>query len=112
MSNVLTTIESRALNILETYDGANNYILKLQQKFRTNKKFYPTRSQAEYVVNYSPNTPKVAKKWVDLDQYFAVKVIDLITLAARVAINAPVLAAPVQVHVVLEPEPGVRLLDV
>jgi len=76
MSNVLTTIESRALNILETYDGANNYILKLQQKFRTNKKFYPTRSQAEYVVNYSPNTPKVAKKWVDLDQYFAQKIAD------------------------------------
>ena len=69
MSNVLTTIESRALNILESYAGANNYILKLQQKFRINKKFYPTRSQAEYIVNYSPNTPKVAKKWVDLDQY-------------------------------------------
>lgn len=76
MSNVLTTIESRALNILETYDGANNYILKLQQKFRTNKKFYPTRSQAEYVVNYSSQTPKVAKKWVDLDQYFAQKIAD------------------------------------
>jgi SNF2 family DNA or RNA helicase len=74
MSNVLTTIESRALNILETYSGANNYILKLQQKFNINKKFYPTRSQAEYIVNYSPNTPKVAKKWVDLDQYFAQKI--------------------------------------
>jgi SNF2 family DNA or RNA helicase len=76
MSNVLTTIESRALNILETYSGANNYILKLQQKFNINKKFYPTRSQAEYIVNYSPNTPKVAKKWVDLDQYFAQKIAD------------------------------------
>ena len=76
MSNVLTTIESRALNILESYAGANNYILKLQQKFRINKKFYPTRSQAEYIVNYSPNTPKVAKKWVDLDQYFAQKIAD------------------------------------
>ena len=76
MSNVLTTIESRALNILETYSGANNYILKLQHKFNINKKFYPTRSQAEYIVNYSPNTPKVAKKWVDLDQYFAQKIAD------------------------------------
>jgi SNF2 family DNA or RNA helicase len=61
---------------LETYSGANNYILKLQQKFNINKKFYPTRSQAEYIVNYSPNTPKVAKKWVDLDQYFAQKIAD------------------------------------
>jgi SNF2 family DNA or RNA helicase len=48
----------------------------LQHKFNINKKFYPTRSQAEYIVNYSPNTPKVAKKWVDLDQYFAQKIAD------------------------------------
>ena len=73
---IRSTIESRALNILESYDGANNYILKLQQKFKSNKKFFPTRNQAEYIVNYKLTKPKVAKKWVDLDQYFAQKIAD------------------------------------
>ena len=49
MSAGLNTIESRALNILEDYSGGNNYILKLQLKFKTNKKFFPTRNQAEYI---------------------------------------------------------------
>lgn len=76
MSIGLTTIESRALNILEVYSGGNNYILKLQLKFKTNKKFFPTRNQAEYIVNYYNTAPKIAKKWVDLDQYFAQKIAD------------------------------------
>ena len=76
MSAGLNTIESRALNILEDYSGGNNYILKLQLKFKTNKKFFPTRNQAEYIVNYSSSTPKIAKRWVDLDQYFAQKIAD------------------------------------
>jgi len=76
IEGVRNTIESKALNILETYDGANNYILKLQQKSKSNKKFFPTRNQAEYIVNYQHTKPKVAKKWVDLDQYFAEKIAD------------------------------------
>ena len=76
MSSGINTIESRALNILEDYSGGNNYILKLQLKFKTNKKFFPTRNQAEYIVNYSSSTPKIAKRWVDLDQYFAQKIAD------------------------------------
>jgi SWI/SNF-related matrix-associated actin-dependent regulator 1 of chromatin subfamily A len=38
-----------------------------------NKKFYPTRSQSEYVINNHDKSPKVAKKWVVLDAYFAQK---------------------------------------
>ena len=61
------TVEQRALNLLETYQGANNYILKLKHQKETNKRFFPTRSQCDYITNYYEVTPKVAKRWVDLD---------------------------------------------
>jgi SWI/SNF-related matrix-associated actin-dependent regulator 1 of chromatin subfamily A len=67
-------LERRALDLLETYQGANNYIIRLRQKQIDNKKFYPTRAQAEYIINYHETSPKVAKKWVELDSYFAQKI--------------------------------------
>jgi SWI/SNF-related matrix-associated actin-dependent regulator 1 of chromatin subfamily A len=73
ISNV-SVLERKALDILETYQGANNYILRLLQKKNNNPKFYPTRAQAEYIVNYHESTPKIAKKWVGLDMYFANKI--------------------------------------
>ncbi len=69
-------IESKAISILETYDGPNNYIQDLKRKLTLNKKFYPTRSQAEYIINNHDKTPKVAKKWVILDAYFAQRLAD------------------------------------
>jgi SWI/SNF-related matrix-associated actin-dependent regulator 1 of chromatin subfamily A len=69
-------MESKALSILETYNGANNYILELKRKSEINRKFYPTRSQAEYIINNHDKQPKVAKKWVILDAYFAQKLAD------------------------------------
>jgi SWI/SNF-related matrix-associated actin-dependent regulator 1 of chromatin subfamily A len=74
MSN--ETLESKALSILETYDGANNYILELKKRLQRNKKFYPTRSQSEYIITNHNKDPKVAKKWVILDAYFAQKFAD------------------------------------
>jgi SNF2 family DNA or RNA helicase len=50
--------------------------MRLRQKQIDNKKFYPTRAQAEYIVNYINTVPKVAKKWVDLDEYFSKKISD------------------------------------
>jgi len=67
------TIESKALSILETYEGSNNYIQELKRKFILNKKFYPTRSQSEYIIGNHDKQPKVAKKWAVLDSYFAQK---------------------------------------
>ena len=61
------------MDLLDSYSGANNYILYMKTKKETNKKFYPTRSQAEYITNYFDTKPKVARKWVELDQYFAKK---------------------------------------
>jgi SWI/SNF-related matrix-associated actin-dependent regulator 1 of chromatin subfamily A len=66
-------IEHKALDLLDTYSGANNHILHMKTKKETNKKFYPTRTQAEYVVTYFETKPKVARKWVELDPYFAKK---------------------------------------
>ena len=73
MENQKQLIEHKALELLDTYDGANNHILYMKVKKQTNKKFYPTRTQAEYIVNYFSTKPKVARKWVDLDTYFAEK---------------------------------------
>ena len=73
MGNVQSIIENRALDLLDSYSGANNHILYLQNKKLSSKKFYPTRAQSDYIVNYYNTTPKVARKWVDLDTYFAKK---------------------------------------
>ncbi len=70
----VSVLERKALDLLETYQGANNYIIRLRQKQIDNKKFYPTRAQAEYIINYYETSPKVAKKWVELDSYFAQKI--------------------------------------
>jgi SWI/SNF-related matrix-associated actin-dependent regulator 1 of chromatin subfamily A len=70
----VSVLERKALDLLETYQGANNYIIRLRQKQVDNKKFYPTRAQAEYIINYHETAPKVAKKWVELDSYFAQKI--------------------------------------
>ena len=74
--STINLIEQKALSILDTYSGANNYILKLKFQKETNKKFCPTRAQSEYIINFHETSPKVAKKWVDLDPYFAKKIAD------------------------------------
>jgi intein/homing endonuclease len=74
MSNV--SLESKAMSILESYEGGNNYILELKRKSQVNRKFYPTRSQSEYIINFHNKQPKVAKKWIILDTYFAQKLAD------------------------------------
>ena len=70
------SIESKALNLLESYNGYNNYLIEIKRKSQLNKKFYPTRSQSEYIINNHDKQPKVAKKWVTLDSYFAQKLAD------------------------------------
>jgi len=67
-------IEQKAIEILENYSGANNYILKLKHQKEVNKTFFPTRSQSDYITTFHNVNPKVAKKWVELDPYFAKKI--------------------------------------
>ncbi len=73
MEIVSKTIEQKALEILDVYSGANNYIISLKTKKEKSKKFYPTRTQSDYINTYHDVKPKVARKWVDLDTYFAKK---------------------------------------
>ena len=73
---VLKTPESKALLILEDYEGSNNYILNLKHKKDNSKSFTPTRAQSEYIINYRNTNPKVAKKWVKLDTYFGKKLME------------------------------------
>ncbi len=74
MEDKIITIEQKAIKLLESYSGANNYIIKLKNQKEKNKNFYPTRSQSDYIINYFETQPKVAKKWVELDPYFAKKI--------------------------------------
>jgi SWI/SNF-related matrix-associated actin-dependent regulator 1 of chromatin subfamily A len=73
LDNTKSLIEHKALDLLEVYSGANNYILYLKHKKEVSSKFYPTRSQSEYITTYYNTAPKVARKWVELDTYFAKK---------------------------------------
>lgn len=70
------TPESKALLILENYQGSNNYILNLKHKKQNSKSFVLTRTQSEYIINYYEVVPKVAKKWVKLDSYFGKKIME------------------------------------
>ena len=70
------SIEQKAIDILSSYEGGNNFILRLKQQHLVNKKFFPTRTQSDYIITYHDEKPKVAKKWVDLDPYFARKFAD------------------------------------
>jgi len=76
IENSIKIKEVEALEILENYSGGNNYILKLKQQQLVNKKFYPTRAQAEYILSFHNKEPKVAKKWVEIDNYFAKKLVE------------------------------------
>ncbi len=69
-------IERDALTILESYSGANNYIMYLQDKQSTNSRFLPTRSQSDYIIKYHKVVPKIGRRWVDMDPYFSKKIAD------------------------------------
>jgi len=62
--------EREAAIVLESYSGANNYILELKEKVKS--KYYKlSRNQAEYILKYKDTTPKIARKWVDVDEYYS-----------------------------------------
>jgi len=71
---LVSLVEQKALNVLENYNGANNYILKLKNIYGPNKKGIPTRSQSDYIITYQNTVPKIARKWVELDSYFSEKI--------------------------------------
>ena len=68
--------EIKATRILEEYDGYNNYILSIKKKMETKKHFKMTRAQADYINDFHDIKPKVARKWVELDDYFGKKMME------------------------------------
>jgi intein/homing endonuclease len=57
-------IEKIALDILKTYNGSNDYILKIQKDYLNVKSFIPTKNQADYIVRFHNVVPKIVKKEV------------------------------------------------
>ena len=62
--------EIQAKKILDDYGGANNYIISLKNA-SSSKYFKLSRGQANYILQHNQKTPKIARKWVDIDDYFA-----------------------------------------
>jgi SNF2 family DNA or RNA helicase len=75
-NNVNNLPEVKALRILEEYEGYNNYILRLKGKMKKFNHFKLTRAQADYIIKYKDTSPKIARRWVDLDSYFGQKLMD------------------------------------
>jgi len=63
--------EIKAKELLLNYSGANNYIAQIKYSHKIYKSKQLTRRQAEYILNNYKDVPKVAKKWVEVDDYFA-----------------------------------------
>jgi len=61
--------EKKAMEMLASYNGANNYILDIKEK-SVSKYYKLGRSQAEYILKYFNDIPKIARKWVDIDTYY------------------------------------------
>ena len=68
--------EIKATRILEKYEGYNNYILSIKNKMETKKHFKMTRAQADYINEFHEVVPKIARKWVELDDYFGQKMME------------------------------------
>lgn len=64
--------EREASAILESYSGANNYILLIKDKCKS--KYYKlSRNQAEYIIKHKNSVPKIARKWVMIDTYYGIQ---------------------------------------
>ena len=67
----ITIPEIQAKKILAQYSGANNYILNLKSYYEMYKSKHLTRSQSDYIITNHEKTPKIARKWVEVDDYFS-----------------------------------------
>lgn len=65
-----------ALDILKNYNGDNNYLINIRNLSFDNPNFYLTDSQIEYISLFNETKPKVARKWVELDPYYAKMIAD------------------------------------
>ena len=68
--------KDEVLEILKNYNGDNNYLINIRYLYLNNPSFSLTDSQIEYITSFSETKPKVARKWVELDPYYARMIAD------------------------------------
>ena len=68
--------KDEVLEILKLYNGSNNYLINIRYLYLNNPNFSLTDSQIEYITSFSETKPKVARKWVELDSYYAKMIAD------------------------------------
>ena len=56
---------------LVAYSGANNHILELKDRMMNGKVRMLTKSQATYIIDNYESTPKIVRRWVDIDEYLS-----------------------------------------
>lgn len=64
------------IEILKAYNGNNDYLINMRNLYFENPNFYLTDSQIEYISLFNETKPKVARKWVELDKYYANMIAD------------------------------------
>ena len=83
-------IEKRALDILKTYKGGNNYILSIQETYFSNKNFIPTKNQSDYIIRNGHVEPVVVNKMFNISKScraFVAEQLKLDYIPDRVFIN-------------------------
>ncbi len=75
---------NEAIDLLKDYKGSNNYLINIQSLYFNKPEFNLTESQIEYISLFYDSVPKVAKKWVQLDSYYARMIAD-----DKLLINVP-----------------------
>jgi SWI/SNF-related matrix-associated actin-dependent regulator 1 of chromatin subfamily A len=68
--------KDEVLEILKNYNGDNNYLINIRYLYLNNPSFSLTDSQIEYITLFNETKPKVARKWVELDPYYAKMIAD------------------------------------
>ena len=69
-------VKDDALELLKNYNGDNNYLINIRYLYLNNPNFSLTDTQIEYISLFSETKPKIAKKWVELDPYYATMIAD------------------------------------
>jgi hypothetical protein len=58
-------------DLLMTYEGKNPYINYMRKKKETEKNYFLTNNQSNYVKNYFTFEPKVLNKVIELTNYYS-----------------------------------------
>ena len=56
---------------LLSYSGANNYIIELRDSFKNGKIKILSNEQANYIIDNFNEVPKIARRWVDIEESFS-----------------------------------------